>query len=528
MAKRRKKGLSMRKIREVLRLGLHLNMGNRQIGRSCSTSHVTAGAYLTRAKEAGLSYPQVEKMSDQELQAILKGSVLNGSGQEKDCSSGPSHPVPDWNWIHQEMKKKGVTLQLLWQEYKDIHSDGYQSTQFYELYSRWKKKLDVVMRQTHKAGEKVFVDYAGQAISIVDLHTGQMREAQIFICVLGASNYTYAEATWDQSLASWIASHVRAFEYFGGVPEIVVPDNLRSGISKACRYEPDINPTYHEMAAHYGTVIIPARVRKPRDKAKAEVGVQIVERWIIAALRNRTFFSLIELNKAIRELLDKLNRRPFKKLEGSRLTWFEKMEKNALNQLPSTRYIFAEWKKASVNIDYHVELNRHYYSVPYQLVREQVQIRYTAMTVEIFYKAKRVASHKRSDQAGFHTTQKEHMPKSHQQYLEWTPSRIIHWAGTIGEHTAQVVETIMNTRQHPEQGYRSCLGILRMAKHYSNERLEAACGRAMAIGGCSYKSIRSILEKGLDRQSLPKPVTQPAIKHENIRGPGYYGQAQNK
>jgi transposase len=526
MAKRRQKRLSMRKVREIMRLGLNCQMGCREIARSCSISHSTVSEYLNRVKVRCLTYGEIENMSDGELEELVKGgraAKANDNGR----------PQPDWEMIHHELKKSGVTLQLLWQEYKQIHPDGYQSTQFCELYSRWKKKLTVSLRQSYKAGEKMFVDYAGQTVPVVDAGSGEVRETQVFVAVLGASNYTYAEATWDQGLASWTGSHVRAFEYFGGVPLIVVPDNLKSGVSRACRYEPDLNPTYQEMATHYGTAIIPARVRKPKDKAKAEGAVLIVERWILAALRNRTFFSLTELNKAISGLLDKLNRRPFKKLEGSRRSWFETIERAALLPLPQTRYVFAEWKKVRVNIDYHVELNRHYYSVPYKLVRERMDLRCTATTVEIFHRGKRVASHMRDDRPGAHTTQKEHMPKSHQQYLEWTPSRIIRWAGTIGKSTARVVETIMNSRQHPEQGYRSCLGILRLAKSYSSDRLEAACRRAVAIKGCRYKSIRSILEKGLDKQPLPdtdsldkqslsSSVRQIHMNHENIRGGDYY------
>jgi transposase len=526
MAKRRQKRLSMRKVREIMRLGLNCQMGCREIARSCSISHSTVSEYLNRVKVMGLTYGEIENMSDGELEELVKGgraAKANDNGR----------PQPDWEMIHNELKKSGVTLQLLWQEYKQIHPDGYQSTQFCELYSRWKKKLTVSLRQSYKAGEKMFVDYAGQTVPVVNADSGEVRDAQVFVAVLGASNYTYAEATWDQGLGSWTGSHVRAFEYFGGVPRIVVPDNLKSGVSRACRYEPDLNPTYQEMATHYGTAIIPARVRKPKDKAKAEGAVLIVERWILAALRNRTFFSLTELNEAISGLLDKLNRRPFKKLEGSRCSWFETIERGTLLPLPQTRYVFAEWKKVRVNIDYHVELNRHYYSVPYKLVREKMDLRYTATTVEIFHRGKRVASHMRDDRPGAHTTQKEHMPKSHQQYLEWTPSRIIRWAGTVGESTARVVEIIMNSRQHPEQGYRSCLGILRLAKGYSSERLEAACQRAIAIKGCRYRSIRSILEKGLDKQPLPDTdslnkqslsgsVRRIHMSHENIRGGDYY------
>lgn len=504
----------MRKIREVLRLGLSCNLGLREIACSCSISHTTVGEYLSRAEKSGLTYEQIEKMDDGELVRLLKGGTVS-----KDKGS---RPQPDWSWVHQELKKKGVTLQLLWEEYKEIHPDGYQSSQFYEHYNRWKKKLDVTLRQTHKAGEKMFIDYAGQTVPVIDRYTGQTREAQLFVAVLGASNYTYSESTWGQGLSDWINSHVRAFEYFGGVARIVVPDNLMSGVTKPCRYEPDINPTYHDMAVHYGTVIIPTRVRRPRDKAKVEAGVQIAERWILAALRNRPFFSLTELNKAISELLEKLNHRPFKKLKGSRRSWFETMERSALLPLPEFRYVFAEWKKARVNIDYHVELHRHYYSVPYTLAQEEVEVRYTTKTVEIFCRGKRVASHMRDDRPGKHTTLEDHMPKSHQEYLQWTPSRIIRWAATVGESSAKVVETIMNSPRHPEQGYRSCMGIMRLGKQYSNERLEAACRRALTLGAYRYKSIRSILEKGLDQQPLSPPEPQPPIDHKNIRGCDYF------
>ncbi len=504
----------MRKVREVFRLSMDCGMKNREIARSCSISHTVVNDYLKRAKEVGLTYSQIETMDESELMRLLRGGK---TGREE------IRPQPDLSWVHQELKKKGVTLQLLWEEYREVYPEGYKRSQFYKLYKRWKKRLNVSLRQTHKVGEKMFVDYAGQTVSVKDRNTGETGEAEIFVAVLGASNYSYAEAIWDQGLPNWIGSHIRAFEYFGGVPEIVVPDNLKSGVSKACRYEPDINPTYHDMAVHYGTAVIPARVRKPKDKAKVEAGVQVVERWILAALRNRTFFSLRELNQAISELLERLNQRPFKKLKGSRSSWFETMEKEALMPLPKSRYVFSEWKKARVNIDYHVDLCGHYYSVPYQLVHEEVELRYTSKTVEIFCRGRRMASHMRDDRQGRHTTCKEHMPKSHQEYLEWTPSRIIHWAGTVGDATSKVVETIMNSRKHPEQGYRSCLGILRLGKRYTNDRLEAACQRAIAIGGCSYKSIRSILNNGLDRQPLSKAgqVGKP-ILHSNIRGCSYY------
>jgi transposase len=518
---RKKKRLSMNKIREILRLAWQCKRSNREIAQSCAISHTAVNEYLAKAKLAEIGPDTFEAMSDAEL-----GQRLLAVGPK---SNRAKRPQPDWSHIHQELQKRSVTLQLLWEDYKSSHpEDGYQVSQFCEHYHRWKKHLDVSMRQTHKSGEKLFVDYAGQTLPVVDRETGEIRQAQIFVAVLGASNYTFAHAAFDQSLPNWIGSHIRALEYFGGVPEVIVPDNLKSGVTKTCRYEPELNLTYAEFARHYGCVVLPARVRHPKDKAKVEVGVQVVERWILAALRNRTFFSLAEVNLAIAELLEKLNQHPFKKLKGSRKSLFVDIEKSALRPLPVERYELAEWKKARVNIDYHVELKEHYYSVPYTLVGCEVEVRYTATVVEVLYKHKRIASHRRDDRPRQHTTVSEHMPKSHRDYQQWSPSRMIAWAKKTGDATAAVVKIILERRYHPEQGYRSCLGILRLGKSYSPERLEAACRRAVALGAYSYTSIRSILEKGLDSQPLPDESKQSVIEeHEHIRGKGYYQLSLN-
>jgi transposase len=357
----------------------------------------------------------------------------------------------------------------------------------------------------------------------VDSSTGEIHEAQVFVAVLGASNYTYCEATWTQSIPDWISSHTRAFEFFGGVPELIIPDNLKSGISKACRYEPDLNPSYQEMATHYGCAVVPTRVRRPRDKAKVEVAVQVVERWILARLRNVTFFSLAELNSQIRRLITELNTQPFQKLQGSRRALFESLDRPALKALPADPYVYAEWKKARVNIDYHIEVDGHYYSVPYQLVRHEVDVRMTRRIVEVFHKARRVTSHIRSYQKGRHTTLREHMPKAHQQYLDWTPERLVRWARKTGTATSQVVEQILRSRPHPQQGFRSCLGIMRLGKEYGPQRLEAASKRALSIGGPSFKSIQAILKAGLDKRPLVETSQQtPVIRHHNIRGAQYY------
>ena len=431
--------------------------------------------------------------------------------------------------VHDELRaNKHVTLQLIWQEYKQSNPDGYGYSRFCDLYHEWAGKLDVVLRQEHRAGEKLFVDYAGATVPIVDAKTGIVHEASIFVAVLGASNYTYAEATWNQDLPSWIGSHVRALEFFQGSPALVVPDNLKNAVVRPCRYEPDLNPTYQEMAAHYGFAVIPARVRKPRDKAKVEGGVLLVERWILAALRKQRFFTLAALNQAIAELLDRLNQRPFRKLAGSRASRFEKLDRPALRPLPSEPYVFAQWKKARVHIDYHVDVENHYYSVPYVLLHHQVDIRYTALTVEIFHRGQRVASHARSYKPGLHTTVNEHRPKSHQRYLEWTPQRLVHWAATVGPSTAELVGRILEARPHPEQGFRSCLGILRLGARFGVQRLEAAAKRALNRNACSYQSIKSILHTGLDRQPEPEvPIPQrPPLFHSNVRGTDYFNSQE--
>ncbi|MEA1980515.1 MAG: IS21 family transposase [candidate division Zixibacteria bacterium] len=504
----------MRKVREILRLGLKCGIGRRQIARSCGVSHPTVSKYLRAAEKAEMKYKDIEEMDNRQLKGLIRKTTI--------VTKRIPRAQPDWAYIHQELKRKGVTLTLLWQEYKEIYPQGYQSTQFCEHYYNWRKTIKLSLRQTYKAGEKMFVDYTGQTINIQDRLSGKIFPASIFVVTLGASNYTYAEAQTSQSLPNWIEGHIRAFEYFGGVTRTVIPDNLKSGVTKICRYEPDINPTYNDLAAYYGTAIIPARASKPQDKAKVETGVQIVSRWILARLRKRTFFSIGELNQAIRELLKELNDKPFQKLPGSRLSTFTEIERTSLLPLPQHRYQFAQWKKAKVNIDYHVELFVHYYSVPYSLVHHRIEIRYTNTIVEIFYKGKRITSHRRNDSKGQHTTIREHMPESHRRYLEWSPSRIINWAKQTGVSTAEMVETIIKLRQHPEQGYRSCLGILRLGKKYSMQRLESACTRALSFKAYSYKSVRSILEKGLEKKPLPQSYEYPAITHENIRGTEYF------
>lgn len=507
--------LSMRKIKEILRLKWEVGLAARQIAHSLSISHSTVLDMLRRAERAGFTWP-LPDLDD----ATLETRLYPGNPDP-----ARKRPEPDMAYIHRELRRKGVTLQLLWWEYKQTHPDGLQYSQFCEHYRQWQEKLDLVLRQSHRAGERMQVDFAGQTIPVIDRSTGEVRQAQIFVAVLAASNYTYAEALWSQELRSWITAHCHAFAFFEGVPEIIVPDNPKAGVTRACRYEPDLNPTYQEMAFYYGAAVIPARPRKPRDKGKVENAVQVVERWILAALRNRTFFSLHELNQAIQEALERLNNKPFQKLEGSRRTLYETIDKPALKPLPPHRYEFAEWRKAKVNIDYHVEVDHNYYSVPHQLVQASVDVRLTASTVEIMHGGKRVASHPRATGRGRYITQVQHRPVSHQKHVGWTPSRLVGWAESVGPQTGQLVARLLGDKPHPEQGYRACLGIMRLGKSYGVQRLEAAAARALACGACTYSSVKSILSRNLDQVPLQMPADEPATApHQNLRGPGYYAK----
>lgn len=517
--------ISMRKTREILRLRFDCGYSHEVIAKSIGIGSTTVGDCLNRVKKANLSWPLPDDFTDEQLEILLypstQGPLTKTNTEEKQGEI-------DWGHIHKELKRKSVTLMLLWKEYKTTRPQGLGYSQFCKLYGEWGQHLDVWMRQVHKAGEKLFVDYAGQTMPVVvNNKTGEIREAQIFVATLGASSFTYTEATWTQTLPDWINSHVHTFEFLEGCPELVISDNLRSGVKKSHLYEPDINPTYQDMAIHYGVVIMPTRVRSPKDKSKVENGVLQVERSILAALRNRTFFSLYELNQALNSFLKDLNNRPFQKLQGSRLSQFLEIEKPALKPLPATRYEYAQWKKVKAGFNYHIEIESHHYSIPFVLVNRELHVRYNIRTIEVFHQSKRVASHVRSYVTHGYTTETAHMPKKHQKHLEWTPERIASWAKTIGLSTEKLVEAIMNSRPHPQQGFRSCLGVLRLAKAYGTERLEAACKRALAIGTYNFKSVESILKKNLEKSTLPTSSTSPnettiPDAHENIRGKAYF------
>ena len=504
----------MKKITDVLRLHHETDLSHRRIARACGISKGIVSKYLALAEAKEIPWPLPEGWDESELEAQLHPST-----------DKPARFVePDFPTLHQELKRKGVTLQLLWSEYATAHgTQAYRYSQFCYHYQQWRRHQKRSMRQIHKVGEKLFIDYCGPTVPVVDRSTGEIHPAQVFVAVLGASNYTYAEATWSQKLPEWIASHQRAFRFFGGTSELLVPDNLRSGVSTACRYAPEPNETYQELARHYGTAILPARPYKPKDKAKAEVGVQVVERWILARLRHHTFFSLAELNQAIAELLTDLNERPFQKLLGCRRSAFELLDQPVLKPLPTVAYEYAEWKQAKPGIDYHVEVEKHYYSVPHRWVGHVLDVRATASVVEVFHKGQRVASHPRTYKGGF-STLPQHMPKAHRQHREWSPGRFLNWAKEVGPCTLEVVKRQLVDRPHPEHGYRSCLGLLSHARRYSKPRLEAACERALQIHSPSYRSVTSILKQGLDQQPLPQDEEAQAELplHTNVRGPDYY------
>ncbi|HDR9504586.1 IS21 family transposase [Burkholderia pyrrocinia] len=510
--------MSMRKLKEVLRLKWSCGLSHRQISRAIGISVGAISAYAARASAAGLDWDAVEPLADDELEIRLDLPAE---------TAAPTRRVePDYTAMHRDLRRKGVTLQLLWEEYVEAHSGQrtYRYTQFCQRYKDWAAALKRSMRQQHRAGEKLFADFAGQTVPILGRDGGVTFKAHVFVAVLGASNYTYACATRSEAMPDWIGSLIDALEFYGGVPELLVPDNPKALIAKADRYEPVLGNTTQDFVNHYATAMLPARPRKPQDKAKVEVGVQIVERWILARLRNHRFYSLAELNKAIGKLITDLNQRPFKKLDGNRREWFERLDRPALRPLPARRYEIATFVKCRVNIDYHVEVDHHDYSVPHSLVRQEVYARVTRHGVEILHRGKRVAAHARSRLRNKHTTLPEHMPAAHRAHMEWTPGRLLNWGASVGPGAEAIVKHLLTNRPHPEMGYRACLGLLSLSRKYGKERLEAACQRALVIGSPTRRSVLSILESGLDRQPmLPIPLTEwHSPDHENVRGPDYY------
>jgi transposase len=502
----------MRNTREILRQKWLLKRPHRAVSESVGVSMGSVSLALERASKAELTWGSVESLSDAELEGRLYRRVAASVTQTE----------PDCTWIHRERRRPGVTLELLHHEYLAQHPDGLRYTTFCDRYRTWLGRRGLVMRQVHVAGDKLFVDYSGKKPSIVDAATGEVVDVELFVAALGASNLIYAEASRTQRSADWIASHVRTFEYFGGVPAALVPDQLKSGVSSSCRYEPTTQRTYEELAQHYGTTVLPARPLHPRDKAKVEVAVQIAQRWLLARVRDEVFHSLGALNARLRELLVDLNGREMRRYGKSRRALFEEIERAALRPLPTSRFEHADWQKARVNIDYHVQIDGHLYSVPFRLVHEEVEARISVDMIEILHGRVRVASHRRSMVRGGFTTVVEHMPSAHRAHAEWTPSRILTWAGKVGDGTRELCDAILADRPHPEQGFRSCLGILRLGKRYGDERLEAACRRALGVRARSYRHVESILKNGLDRVVAQDEPLSLSLTHENVRGRDYF------
>ena len=511
--------LSMHKNREILRQKWALGRTHRDVAKSVGVSVGVVAKTLERAATAELDWEAVQALSDDALAVRLYGDAGD--------RPAPERPLPDFAELHIERQRKGVTLQLLHLEYLEKHPGGYRYTQFCDYYRKWLKRQRLSMKIEHRPGDKAFLDYSGAKLYLTDPKTGEHTPVELFVSALGVSGYIFAEASPSQSGPHFIESNIHMLEYYGGVPNALVPDQLRSAVARPCRYDPKIQRTYEALARHYGTTVLPARPRKPKDKAKAEVSVQIAQRWILARLRNERFATIVELGARIDEFLEVINNRVMKRYGKSRRELFELVDKPALRSLPRDRFEAFEWKAARVNIDYHVEVDGHYYSVPYALVGEVVEARYTASTVELVHKERRVAAHVRSYNRGAFTTIPEHMPRSHREAREWSPGRLIRWASESGPSVREFVETILRERPHPEHGYRACLGILRLGKKYGTERLDAACARGLRVGARSYRNIASILKTGLDRRPLPGPLPEAApasapLLHENIRGPRHY------
>lgn len=506
--------LTMRQLRQMLRLH-HDGVRTREIARTLGVARSTIQDNLKRATAAGLGWPLPADLGDDELERRLFQRPGVGLGQRRRAE-------PDWAALARELKRPGVTLMVLWEEYRESCPDGYGYSRFCELFRAFERRLSPVMRQHHVAGDKVFVDYSGKKVAIADAATGEVREAELFVAVLGASNLTWAEATWTQALPDWIGAHVRMFRFIGGVPRLIVPDNLKSGVHKASFYDPEINRSYGAMADHYGIGVLPARPRRPRDKAKVEAGVRLAQTWILGRLRHHTFFSLAECNAAIRTMLDHLNDRPMRKLGISRRDLFERIERDALAPLPDTDWEYAEWRRVRVNLDYHVEVDGFYYSVPHALIRVELDVRITTRTIELFHRGRRVAAHQRRWGGARHGTDPDHMPSAHRRYAEWTPERFRRWAAKIGPNTEGLVTAVLANRPHPEQGFRTCLGILRLYRGIDPARAEAISARALDIGALTYKSVASILTHKLD--SAAPSIRTPAtlFDHQNLRGSRYF------
>jgi transposase len=507
--------LAMHQLKEILRQKLVLLRSHRAVAEAVGVSLGLVSGVMSRAAVLQIAAEHIDELDEAALEEKFYG---------RRAARGASRPLPDPAEMHIELKRAGVTLQLLHLEYLERHPDGYRYTTYCDAYRAWLAKRSPTMRQTHVAGDKMFVDYSGKRPQIVDAATGEVTDVELYVAVLGASNYTYAEATFTQQVPDFVASTTRTFTFFGGAARAIVPDQLKSAVTRSCRYEPGVQRSFAELGRYYRTTILPARPRSPRDKAKVEVGVQIVQRWVLAKIRNQVFHTLGELNARIRELVVELNARTMRLYKVSRTELFNRIERHALSPLPPDAFEYAEWKKVSLNVDYHVAFDDHFYSASHTLGQEELWVRATTTSVEIFHRSTRVASYVRSYEKFKHTTTPAHMPTAHQKHAEWTPTRILGWARTVGPMTSALAEAILAERRHPEHGYRSCLGLFRLAKRYGNERMEAACARALTVSARSYRHVESILKNGFDRAPAldTESGSSTGVVHENVRGRDYY------
>lgn len=520
----------MEKIKETLRLKFKNKMKHREIAQILKISPSLVSVYSQAYLKSNISWDIVTTLSEDALRSRIFPPRV-----KKDASGAPlSGPSIDFKTIYEELKRKGVTLQLLWEEYIEQHSGKkcLSYSHFCRRYKHWLKKQSPVMRHIHRAGEKMLVDYSGKKMPIIiDDRTGEVRYAEIFVAVLGCSGYTYVEATWTQKLRDWIESHVNAFTFFGGVTTLIIADNLKSASSKACRYDPEVNKTFMEFSKYYGSAVLLTRPVKPRDKAKVESHILIVQRWILAALRNEKFYNLNHLNYRIKELLKIFNEKPFKKLEGTRRSWYLQYDKPHLKPLPEKRYEYVEYKKVKVNIDYHVEVEHHFYSVPYKYIGFYLMAHNNLKTIALYLQGERVAVHPYSTRKGGFTTLSSHMPRHHKIVREWSPERFLNWSRRIGPQTEALIMAIQARCQHPEQSFRPSLGILNLEKSYSASRLEVACGLALKENLPRHKTVANILKNGLDCGGNCAPENKfktKSIQHENIRGAEYYQEKLNQ
>ncbi len=511
------RSIHMVKIREILRLQ-SLGVSIRAISQSCNCSRNTVREILRTANLQGLSWPLPADMDDAVLMKVIYPSSSEPTSRK---------PEPDYQYIHEELKRPHVNLRLLWTEFKTQQPDGLAYSQFCNRYRNWAVRTKAVMHLDHKPGYEMYVDWAGTKMQIIDSETGEILSAHLFVSTIGASSYPYVEAFPSECLENWITAHINAFRYYGGIPQLLIPDSLKTGVKRACNYDPELNKTYLELSEHYGCAIVPARIKKPKDKSPVEGAVGDISTWITAALRHQRFFSFYQLNLSIREKLSEFSRKPFQKKEGSRESAFLELDLPVLKQLPTKAYEMALWKVSTVSFNYHIEVERMYYSVPYNYIQKKVDVKISTFIIEVYFNHIRISSHQRlHGKAGQYSTNPEHMPPNHKEYVQWDSNRFLAWACKIGDHTRELVQQVLASRKVEQQAYKSCFGLLKLADRYTAFRLENACQKALELNSPSYTTVNNILKNGMDKVDAPIVLSKNNIvpMHSHIRGAKYYSQ----